>query len=212
MYKKRMVESNINVDMFVNNMINILSSPYSIYNSISNHNNNNYNYNDENILNMSFVNDKNKYKLVLSEDSYEDVLKIEKYTSASAAEDTCPIMSTKFVEGQDIIRLPCNHCFEPDAIKQWLIEEKAECPVCRYNKFKTIEKKINATENETMETIENDDINDINQITETFIYYQNYTDFNTFINTMNPYIDTYEDEEEEDEEEDTYEYEDINLN
>ena len=162
------------------------------------------------------MNDKNKYKLVLSEDSYEDVLKIEKYTSAaeasaSAAEDTCPIMSTKFVEGQDIIRLPCNHCFEPDAIKQWLIEEKAECPVCRYNKFKTIEKKINATEMETMETIENNDINDINQITETFIYYQNYTDFNTFINTMNPYIDTYEDED-EDEDEDTYEYEDINLN
>ena len=62
--------NNINIDIFVNNMINILSSPYSLYNSISNHtyqynNYNNYNNEDENILNMSFINDKNKYKLVL---------------------------------------------------------------------------------------------------------------------------------------------------
>ena len=194
--------NNINIDVFVYNMLNILSSPYSLYNSISNHTYqyNNYNNEDENILNMSFINDKNKYKLVLSEDSYEDVLKIEKYTSASAAEasasaaeDTCPIMSTKFVEGQDIIRLPCNHCFEPDAIKQWLTEEKAECPVCRYNKFKTIEKKINEnTENIMYENIiyeDEDENNELNQLTETLIYYQNYNDFNTFITTIDPIND-----------------------
>ena len=193
--------NNINMDMFVNNMIDILSSPYSIYNnSISN---NSISNNDENILNMSFINDKNKYKLVLSEDSYDDVLKIEKYHHNDLTEDTCPIMSNKFIEGQDIIRLPCNHCFEPDAIKQWLIEEKAECPVCRYNKFKTIEKKIN-----DRELIEDDDINDINQITETFIYYQNYSDFNTFINTINheDSEDVYYEDDAEDAEDSAYYY------
>ena len=181
-------------DMFVNNMINILSSP-SIYNSISNFNNNNNN--DENILNMSFINDKNKYKIVLSEDSYAEVLKIEKYhisaandTSASISEDTCPIMSTKFIDGQDIIRLPCNHCFEPDAIKQWLTEEKAECPVCRYNKFTTVEKKIQEEDININDIDDHDeDINDINQLTETLIYYQNYNDFNTLINTIDPWLD-----------------------
>lgn len=193
--------NNINIDVFVNNMINILSSPYSLYNSISNHTYqyNNYNNEDENILNMSFINDKNKYKLVLSEDSYEDVLKIEKYHNDIIIEDTCPIMSTKFVDGQDIIRLPCNHCFEPDAIKQWLTEEKAECPVCRYNKFKTIEKKINNnTENIMYDNTENitydeeeDENNEyeLNQLTETLIYYQNYNDFSTFITTIDPIND-----------------------
>jgi hypothetical protein len=200
-----MDESNINIDVFVNNIIDILSSPYSLYNSIQH---NNYNNEDENILNMSFINDKNKYKLVLSEDSYEDVLKIEKYISAAVdnnirdnIEDACPIMSTKFVDGQDIIKLPCNHCFEPDAIKQWLTEEKAECPVCRYNKFKTIEKKINDNiENTIYENIiyedeeeEEDENNELNQLTETLIYYQNYNDFNTFITTIDPIFDTIND-------------------
>ena len=179
-------------DMFVNNMINILSSPYLIYNSISNFNNNNNN--NENILNMSFINDKNKYKIVLSEDSYTEILKIEKYHT-SISEDTCPIMSTKFIDGQDIIRLPCNHCFEPDAIKQWLTEEKAECPVCRYNKFTTVEKKIQEEDININDIIidddinDDEDINDINQLTETLIYYQNYNDFNTLIDTIDPWLD-----------------------
>jgi hypothetical protein len=187
-----MNERNVNIDVFVNNIIDILSSPYSLYNSIQH---DNYNNEDENILNISFINDKNKYKLVLSEDSYEEVLKIEKYHNDIIIEDTCPIMSTKFVDGQDIIRLPCNHCFEPDAIKQWLIEEKAECPVCRYNKFKTIEKKINEnTENIIYENIiyedeEEDENNELNQLTETLIYYQNYNDFSTFITTIDPIND-----------------------
>ena len=27
--------------------------------------------------------------------------------------------------------LPCKHCFNLEAIKKWLNERKAECPVCR---------------------------------------------------------------------------------
>ena len=45
---------------------------------------------------------------------------------------TCPILLEDFKEGDNIVKLPCNHCFFPSAIKSWLENEKAECPVCRY--------------------------------------------------------------------------------
>ena len=45
---------------------------------------------------------------------------------------TCPILCTDFTEGEDIIALPCQHCFYPKAIETWLNKEKAECPVCRF--------------------------------------------------------------------------------
>ena len=32
----------------------------------------------------------------------------------------------------EIIKLPCDHCFIPEAIEKWVKEEKAICPVCRY--------------------------------------------------------------------------------
>ena len=32
----------------------------------------------------------------------------------------------------EIIKLPCNHSFIPDAIEKWLKEENAICPICRY--------------------------------------------------------------------------------
>ena len=32
----------------------------------------------------------------------------------------------------EIIKLPCEHCFIPEAIVKWVKEEKAICPVCRY--------------------------------------------------------------------------------
>ena len=75
-------------------------------------------------------------------------------------------MSTIFEDGQDIIQLPCKHSFEPEAIKQWLKEEKAECPVCRYNEFKTKEIKI---EDETRPTLSRDQIN---YFTDIFIQYE----------------------------------------
>ena len=37
-----------------------------------------------------------------------------------------------FEDDQDVILLPCNHCFIPEAIEKWLQEEKAECPICRF--------------------------------------------------------------------------------
>ena len=41
------------------------------------------------------------------------------------------IYHVDFMEGDNVIKLPCEHCFIPDAIRTWLNNEKAECPVCR---------------------------------------------------------------------------------
>lgn len=60
---------------------------------------------------------------------------------------TCPITQIDFFPGETVKKLPCNHCFEPDAIKKWLMEHKAECPVCRY-KFAIRTKPTNTFANE----------------------------------------------------------------
>jgi hypothetical protein len=44
---------------------------------------------------------------------------------------SCPIHQTDFENEQYVIQLPCNHMFTPDAINRWL-DEKPECPVCRF--------------------------------------------------------------------------------
>jgi len=130
---------------------------------------------EEEILNTSFINDKKKYKTVLSND--DEQLKIIKYikNSNNDENDKCPIMSTIFEDGQDIIQLPCNHSFEPEAIKKWLKEEKAECPVCRYNEFKTKEIKIEEEEeNERRPTIARPTIatQQMSYFTDIFIQYE----------------------------------------
>ena len=90
------------------------------------------NYSINNILNLSLY-DKPKYKNVLCDKDKNVVLKEiiynknERYLNIE-----CPIYQTEFKTGDKIISLPCNHCFNPEAIIKWLTEEKAECPVCRF--------------------------------------------------------------------------------
>ena len=91
----------------------------------------------ENAINLSFV-ENAKYKNILSSEG-ETQLRHLKYKKELNLNENCPIMTTTFEEDQDIITLPCNHCFEPEAISKWLKEEKAECPVCR---FKLLSKEI----------------------------------------------------------------------
>lgn len=50
-----------------------------------------------------------------------------------------------------VIKLHCNHCFTPVAIKKWLKEVKAECPVCRYS----LDSKEIETEETAISTLEN---------------------------------------------------------
>lgn len=46
--------------------------------------------------------------------------------------DSCPITMDAFTEGEIISKLPCGHIFKTNALDNWLHNEKAECPVCRY--------------------------------------------------------------------------------
>ena len=54
------------------------------------------------------------------------------------------------LDDTEVIVLPCKHIFMPSAIKQWVCEESASCPICR-EKLPSIEKKV--IDNETIPVI-----------------------------------------------------------
>ena len=88
---------------------------------------------ENNILNESLY-DKPKYKKVISKEDIDKYLKISKYNEddKDSINTSCPIFHVDFKNEDNIIKLPCKHCFIPEAINKWLREEKNECPVCRY--------------------------------------------------------------------------------
>ena len=77
------------------------------------------------------LNEESAYKNVLSEEG-ESQLRERTFTESDKDQSTCPIMHIPFEVGDKITELPCGHIFEPDGIRKWLKDEKAECPVCRY--------------------------------------------------------------------------------
>ena len=102
-------------------------------NSIVNNNTQNIDNNSSiirRILETSFSHDKNKYLKVLDDPS-NNIIKIRNFNSKLNINSSCPIFQTDFEENEEIGMLPCKHCFNLEAIKKWLNERKAECPVCR---------------------------------------------------------------------------------
>jgi hypothetical protein len=100
-----------------------------------------YENEDEHVVNQSLY-DSSPIKMVISDEEKNKLIPI-KYKDALHKEQniTCFITQDDFQEEDDIIQLPCNHCFTPDSIMHWLIEECAECPVCRH-KFDSVEKRV----------------------------------------------------------------------
>ena len=98
-------------------------------------------YEEEQVVNQSLY-DSSPIKMVISDEEKNKLVPI-KYKDALQKEQniTCFITQDDFQENDDIIQLPCNHCFTPDSIMRWLTEECAECPVCRY-KFDSVEKRV----------------------------------------------------------------------
>jgi hypothetical protein len=86
--------------------------------------------NINNIMNHS-LHDAAGYKSVLSEEGAASLEK-RKYSTNTCNNDSCPITRAAFEVGEEVVKLPCGHCFDPDAINRWLNDEKAECPVCRH--------------------------------------------------------------------------------
>jgi hypothetical protein len=91
------------------------------------------------ILHQSLY-DRNPIKNVVTSEIADGLLPI-KFKDAKDKEnnETCSITMEFFKEDDEVIQLPCNHCFLVEPIMQWLTEESSECPVCRY-KFESMEK------------------------------------------------------------------------
>lgn len=110
-----------------NIIVNDFSNNYTNYSNYENYDNNS-------LLRQTILNsfhDKPKYKNVLSEEG-EKYLKDTKYDENIHLNETCPIFQTEFSNSDDITELPCKHAFTPNAIRKWLKEENAICPICRY--------------------------------------------------------------------------------
>ena len=92
------------------------------------------------LLQQTFVSDKNPIKKVLSEEG-EKCIKDVVYNSEIHSDiNCCPITMKEFKNGDTIAELPCKHRFNKSAILKWLKEEKAKCPICRAE-LKSVEKK-----------------------------------------------------------------------
>ena len=179
--------------------------------------NNNYIYNNDNdtelmntVLNISMNDYMSKYKNIISEEGLTQLNHI-KYTfnrNNNIYNKSCPIMMYEFEENQEIIQLPCKHCYDHDpvAIKKWVNEEKAECPVCRY-KLKSKEIKIecnnsNSNNSNYFDNYTNNELNEIRTyITDYLLEEQQYRD-NIYSSLARIILG--EDLENENEEEDMY--------
>lgn len=86
--------------------------------------------------------ERNPVRHVITEEVKHGLLPI-KFRDATDPENNshCSITFEPFQEEDDIIQLPCNHCFFVDHVMKWLTEESCECPVCRY-KFDSVEKNV----------------------------------------------------------------------
>ena len=49
----------------------------------------------------------------------------------SIIDDVCPITLNQFLDGENIIELPCKHYFSKYGIIRWLFQESPSCPICR---------------------------------------------------------------------------------
>jgi hypothetical protein len=181
MFNNTYIYNNYNENTLFNNIINNIQN--GIQNEILNENDNyddvpslfpifpfynNYTANSapnsQSVLHESLY-DRNPIKHVITEEVKNRLFPI-KFTDAKDREihDKCSISMEKFNDDDDIIQLPCNHCFCVEPIMQWLTEESSECPVCRY-KFDSMEKNTRHIEaDEIVEIIGVEDFPDLMEI------------------------------------------------
>lgn len=57
--------------------------------------------------------------------------KIKPFELEEDTEDICPITMTPLKKGVNVIKLPCNHIFEAEAIKEYLQKYNYKCPTCK---------------------------------------------------------------------------------
>ena len=167
------IYNNYNHNTILNNIINNIQ--YEIMNENENFDDvpplfpvfpfyNNSAPNSQAVLHQSLY-DRNPIKHVVTDEVKNGLITI-KFVDAKDRDihDKCSITMEKFNDDDEIIQLPCNHCFCVEPIMQWLTEESCECPVCRY-KFDSMEKNTRHIESdETVEIIGIENLPDLIEI------------------------------------------------
>lgn len=116
--------------------------------------------NSNNILQESLY-DRNPIRNVVDDNIIHGTLISKKYTDIfdKDGHNRCAITLEYFNDDDDVIQLPCNHCFFVDPIMQWLTTESCECPICRY-KLDSVEKRVTdveSNEGDVSDDVESDE-------------------------------------------------------
>ena len=137
--------------------------------------------------------DRNPIRHVITDEVKSTFIPI-KFKDAKDIENNlkCSIMCEPFQEDDDIIQLPCNHCFFVEPIMKWLTEDSCECPVCRY-KFDSMEKNTREENGEEENGVEENGVEeDENDHEENEDFYEEFAhntlhqvNFDNFFNFIN---------------------------
>ena len=62
--------------------------------------------------------------------AYLSKLELVTYLPKDGINTECVICLEPFIEGAELLELPCHHLYHDECIKKWLIERKKVCPIC----------------------------------------------------------------------------------
>ena len=96
----------------------------------------------QSFINQTLNEQQIEYKQVLDPDNKSELKTHYFDDTVDNLNCKCPITMTPFNNGDIITQLPCGHLFSTDAIEEWVLENKASCPVCRHKLKHTKEIRI----------------------------------------------------------------------
>ena len=121
---------NYDIDYNIDDLYDLLIE--SLIYSVLYNNTNITNTNITNILNNTLY-ESSPIKHIITDEVKDTLIPIKFKDAINKEKNTsCAITQDELNDEDMIIQLPCNHCFNSDAILYWLTEESCECPVCRY--------------------------------------------------------------------------------
>jgi hypothetical protein len=128
---------------------------------------------------QSFVNntlneEQIRYKIVL-DPANKSELKQHIYSDTNENLNCkCPITMICFKNEESVTKLPCCHLFNSDAIEEWVLNNQATCPVCRFQLKNTIEIRHQPTTDAPTDALTDAPINSlINYINDSLLYINN---------------------------------------